>query len=232
MWEEEHSHEPHIFQHGNTTGGRLEVERLTAAVELLITTKEPRYRQRINELFPTIEKAFNWVAALAVRALPLIDASFAARLETRARAYRDEIRKFESENPFGVPITTGGWAGSGQVVGFATTNYHLHKAFPEIIGAEDVYRGLHFVLGCHPGSNLSWVSGVGTDSKSVAYGFNRADYSFIPGGVVPGVLILPPDFPENKEDWPFLWGENEYVINVGAAYIFLVNAVNELVGRR
>ena len=40
-----------------------------------------------------------------------------------------------------------------------------------------------------------------------------------------------PDFPENKEDWPFLWGENEYVVNVGAAYIFLANAANELVSK-
>jgi hypothetical protein len=72
------------------------------------------------------------------------------------------------------------------------------------------------------------VSGVGTRSKKVAYGNNRADYSFIAGGVVPGVLILEPDFPENKEDWPFLWGENEYVINVSASYIFAVNAANEL----
>jgi endoglucanase len=40
--------------------------------------------------------------------------------------------------------------------------------------------------------------------------------------------ILKPDFPENKEDWPFLWAENEYVISVGASYIFVVNAVNDL----
>ena len=45
---------------------------------------------------------------------------------------------------------------------------------------------------------------------------------------MPGVLIIEPDFPENQEDWPFLWGENEYVVNVGAVYIFLVNAVNDL----
>lgn len=37
--------------------------------------------------------------------------------------------------------------------------------------------------------------------------------------------MLKPDFPENKEDWPFLWGENEYVINLGASYIFLANGV-------
>jgi endoglucanase len=64
--------------------------------------------------------------------------------------------------------------------------------------------------------------------EKIAYGNNRADYSFIAGGIVPGVLILKPDFPENKEDWPFLWAENEYVISLGASYIYLVNAVNDL----
>lgn len=31
-----------------------------------------------------------------------------------------------------------------------------------------------------------------------------------------------------EEDWPFLWGENEYVIDICANYIFLPNAVNDL----
>jgi endoglucanase len=105
------------------------------------------------------------------------------------------------------------------------------KAFPEIIDREYALKGLNYIFGCHPGSDISFVSGVGTRSKKVAYGNNRADYSFIAGGVVPGVLILEPDFPENKEDWPFLWGENEYVINVSASYIFAVNAVNELLNK-
>jgi hypothetical protein len=64
----------------------------------------------------------------------------------------------------------------------------------------------------------------------VAYGHNRADFSFIAGGVVPGVLIVKPDFPENKEDWPYFWGENEYVTDLGADYIYLANAANALVG--
>jgi hypothetical protein len=97
---------------------------------------------------------------------------------------------------------------------------------------ESVFRGLNYIFGCHPGSNISFVSGVGTVSKEIAYGNNRADFTFIAGGVVPGELILAPDFPENKEDWPFLWGENEYVVNVGAGYVFLVNAVNELLNGR
>ncbi|MGD2033808.1 MAG: glycoside hydrolase, partial [Bacteroidales bacterium] len=123
----------------------------------------------------------------------------------------------------------GGWGGSGLAMYFGITNYYLYKAFPGIMEPEDVYKGLHYIFGCHPGSDISFVSGAGTHSKTVAYGNNRADFSFIAGGVVPGVLIIKPDFPENKEDWPFLWGENEYVINGGAGYLFLVNAVNELV---
>ena len=55
-----------------------------------------------------------------------------------------------------------------------------------------------------------------------------ADFTFIAGGVVPGELIIKPDFPENHDDWPFFWGENEYVIPEGAYYIQLVNAVNAL----
>jgi hypothetical protein len=69
---------------------------------------------------------------------------------------------------------------------------------------------------------------VGAYSKEVAYGSNRADFSFIAGGVVPGVLILKPGFPENKEDWPFLWGENEYVVSEAAGFILLAHAVNAL----
>jgi len=45
------------------------------------------------------------------------------------------------------------------------------------------------------------------------------------------VLVLKPDYPENMDDWPFLWGENEYTIGIGASYVFLANAAHELLGR-
>jgi len=41
------------------------------------------------------------------------------------------------------------------------------------------------VLGTHPTSDVSLVSGVGARSKTIAYGSNRADYTFIPGGIWP-----------------------------------------------
>jgi endoglucanase len=128
-----------------------------------------------------------------------------------------------------VPISGGGWGGSGRVVGWATTNYFAHKYFPDIISSEYVYKGLNFIFGCHPYCNLSFVSSVGTRSKKITYGNNRADFCFIAGGIVPGILILKPDFPENKEDWPFLWGENEVTVGGCADYILLSTAVNHMV---
>ena len=200
-------------------------------MELLLSTGDPQYAQRIEDLWPTIEQNFDMHAAVAVRALPYMSESYAKKLEARVKEYSEHLEQLYAENPFGVPITTGGWAGNGTIIRSAITSYLLHSAFPELIDRESIFRGLNYIYGCHPGSDISFVSGVGTVSKEVAYGSNRADFSFIAGGVVPGVLILKPDFPENKEDWPFLWGQNEYVVDVAASYLFLVNAVNEVLNR-
>jgi endoglucanase len=227
-WDDEKRRTPNLFKFGNTTGGDPTDEELRAAIELLITTRDAKYAQRINELWPTIDAKFTAHSANAIRAMPFMDAAFRDKLRARAATYRNEREQALSENPFGVPITRGGWAGSGTVVDFAIKAYFLHRAFPDLYDKADTLRGLEFLYGRHPGSDISFVSSVGTHSKAVAYGSNRADFTFIAGGVVPGVLILKPDFPENKEDWPFLWGENEYVIGLGASYIFLVNAASEL----
>jgi hypothetical protein len=228
VWLEEEKREPSVFRNGNTTGGPIQAEKLKAAVELLITTEDDKYRQAIDKLMPEIEDQFAWHAVNLAYALPYMNEEFGKKIRSLTMTYRDTIVKFDYRNPYGVPISTGGWAGNGWVVYFSLTNYALHKAFPEIIDKEYVFRGLTYIFGCHPGSNISFVSGVGVHSKKIAYGNNRADYSFIAGGIVPGVLILPPDFPENKEDWPFLWGENEYVIGLAAAYIYLVQAALDL----
>ena len=128
-----------------------------------------------------------------------------------------------------MPISGGGWGGSGSVVNSAITNYYAYKAFPDIMSKEYVLKGLNYIFGCHPYSNISFVNAVGTRSKKIAYGNNRADFTTIAGGIVPGLILLKPDFLENKDDWPFLWGENEVTIGGSADYIFLACAVNELI---
>ena len=227
-WEMEKGRQPNLFRFGNTTGGEPGGEELRAAVELLATTREPRFAQAIEALWPLIDKEFGAHVAYAVRALPWLGPDYASRLRQRALGFREERAKQPLDNPFGVPITRGGWAGNGAVAFVATNAYYLHTAFPDLFSARDVFLGLEYLHGRHPGSDVSFVSGVGAVSKAVAYGSNRADFSFIAGGVVPGALIIKPDFPENKEDWPFLWGENEYVIGLGASYLFLVQAAHAL----
>jgi hypothetical protein len=129
-----------------------------------------------------------------------------------------------AENPYAVPISTGTWGGAVAVTQFASEMYFLQRAFPELVGPEHTLHAIDHVLGRHPVSNVSYVSGVGAQSKLIAYGNNRADYAFIPGGIIPGVVIIQPDFPELKEAWPFLWCENEYVVDTDTSYILAENA--------
>ncbi|MES2822167.1 MAG: glycoside hydrolase family 9 protein [Pseudomonadota bacterium] len=228
-WAEEQAKaKPDLFHHGNTTGGKLEDEKLKAATELLITTREPQYAQAIEKLLPELRAQFARHASWLVRVMPFMSEDFNKHLRSLTEAYQQDLAKMEAKNPFGVLITEGGWAGSGSVIRIAINHYYLHKAFPDLVARESVFKGLNFMFGTHPAHNLSLVSNVGTHTKEVAYGMNRADFSFISGGVVPGVLILKPDYPENHEDWPFFWGENEYVVDEAASYIFLVNAAQEL----
>lgn len=231
-WASEADKQPDLFRVGNTTGGGLEEEKLKAAVELLVTTGDTQYKHAVTALLPHIEEHFGRSAVLAIRALPFMDNAYKKRIRAAAEAYKPKLEAATSKNPFGVVITEYGWAGNGTVLDMAVTQYYLHQAYPDLYSSDLIYRSLDYLYGTHPDSDISFVSNVGTVSKKVAYGMNRADYSFISGAIVPGVLILKPDLPENMENWPFLWGENEYVIDLGASYLFTVNAALKLAGRQ
>jgi endoglucanase len=227
VWGEEHKRPPVIFKSFNTTAGELSDEETKAAVELLIATNGgDLYRKRLKELLPEIQNRFAFLGWIAARAVPLMDPEFKEALASALRSYKAKLDEQLSKNPYGVPIATRTWGGAGAAAGFSVQMYFFHKTFPDIVGPEYTLRGFDYVLGTHPVSNLSFVSSVGTQSKLIAYGNNRADYTFIPGGIVPGVIIIQPDFPELKEAWPFLWYENEYVVDTVANYILAANAAN------
>lgn len=202
---------------------------MPADLQLFIATKNARYGNRFKKfIWPALDKSVDRNIKLAVQAIPYFGNDYRKKLEPYVREFKKYDDALLKQNPYGVPIGTGGWGGNSSIVIWAITNYYVHNAFPGIVGSEYTLRGIDYLFGCHPYSNTSFVSSVGVRSKERFYSNNRADLSFIAGGMVPGILVLKPDFPENMDTWPFLWGENESVIGICGDYIFLSNAVNDL----
>lgn len=202
---------------------------LPADLQLFIATGKELYGDHFQKLiWPALKISGDRNILLAIQAIPYFGNEYKKKLEPYVMELKKHDDELLTQNPYGVPIGAGGWGGNGGVVSWATTNYYAHKAFSGIIGPEYTIRGIDYLFGCHPYSNTSFVSSVGVRSKERFYSSNRADFSFIAGGVVPGILVLNPDFPENMDAWPFLWGENESVIGICGDYVFLSNAVNNL----
>ena len=162
--------------------------------------------------------------------IPMKDATYKEKLRPAVQQYADYIKSFDKENPYGVPIGLGNWAGVNAVLNFGITVNYAHIYFPDIISKDEVYRVANWLYGCHPYHNYSFVAVVGaTRPKQVFYGNNRADFSFIPGNVAPGLLFRKPDHFENYDDWPFLWGQNEGTIAGNTQYIIFGSALKNIV---
>jgi hypothetical protein len=204
----------------------LDVAAVSSTVEMVLATKgsDPLYTAKLKTLLPAIKQGFPWLGGNVTRVLPFMDADFRAQLAQMVKDAKPGIDADLAKTPFGVPVSLGTWAGGPQVTAFGNNMYLLHKAFPDIIGPEYTVAALDYILGRHPATNLSLVSTVGTQSKLIDYTHNRADYSFVPGAMVPGMLVIKPDFPEQKVHWPFLWFENEATVANTASYILTANA--------
>ena len=229
LWNEEHAHPTASKDSFYGARGMGAIGEWRAAVQLLIATEggEP-YKTRVRELFPTVRKNLAFGGWMAVLALPYMDADFKQQVEEAVKAYKTEVDAEMGKTPFGVPPSLGTWGGSSQVATFGSRMYFLHKAFPQIVGPEYTLRAANYLLGTHPGSSTSYISSVGTVSKMKAYGNNRADGTFIPGGMIPGYIVIKPDFPECIDDFGFLWFENEYTVSVTSDWILAANAADAL----
>ena len=211
---------------GNAANPRFYSGRVKAAIELLLATGEEKYRREITGLLSEQLLKDSDVTAHVGRVMPQLgDPALEALVLRAAGAYRVQGEQLQKENPFGVPYRPHIWGDGWNIQSFGVRQYFLQKYFPGIFDGRTMLNALNFILGNHPGENTSsFVSGVGSRSVTVAYGVNRADWSFIPGGSVSGPGIIRPDFPELKE-WPFFWQQTEYVMGGGATnFMFLALA--------
>ena len=210
--------------------------KLQAAVELYLTTSEQTYLDFIfgqQEMVVKNIRRTGWMMARVVKKMETMKhkraKAFVAAYRKALTGYRAELEKLAAETPYGVPYRPSIWGAGWDIQRFGFEYYFLTSAYPDIFPKETVFNALNFILGCHPGSNTaSFASGVGAKSATVAYGLNRADWSYIPGGVVSGTALIRPDFPELLE-FPFLWQQVEYVLGGGSShYMFLVLAASHL----
>ncbi|NLZ95374.1 MAG: glycoside hydrolase [Bacteroidales bacterium] len=200
-------------------------------LQLYITTAEQQYIDRFQELlWPALERNISGNILTALHAIPHMDASFKEKLKPYVYKYKEYIDELENDNPYGVPIGLSNWAGSGMIVNFGTTNCFANEHYPEIIDASHAFKSTNWLFGCHPYHNYSLVATLGAARpKAVFYGNNRADFSFIPGNVAPGILFRQPDHFENYDDWPFLWGQNEGTIGGNTSYLIFGSAFKNLI---
>ena len=190
-------------------------------LQLYVSTGEQQYLDAFKEqIWASLDRNVNASLGTALDAIPYMEADYKDRLRPYVEQYAEYLKGLEEDNPYGVPIGLGNWAGSGNVVSYGTTVCMAARQFPDIVDKNYAFKATNFLFGCHPYHNYSLVAAVGaTHPKSVFYGNNRADFSFIPGNVAPGLLFRQPDHFENYDDWPFLWGQNEGTIGGNTAYL-------------
>ena len=191
--------------------------------------RQGRGRQN-GSIWDALERNVASAMQRALDSIPLKDEAYRQRLRPYVQRYAAYTDSLARQNPYGVPIGLGNWAGGGQVLGFGTTVCLARRFFPDIISLETAVRTADWLFGCHPYHNYSFVAVVGAARpKQVFYGNNRADFSFIPGNVAPGLLFRKPDHFENFDDWPFLWGQNEGTIAGNTQYVIFSSAFKEIV---
>jgi len=194
--------------------------------ELAQTTRDPAVIKRLIALKPEIVRNIDKTGAVLASAMPLItDKAFIREVGAAVKTWQAKLTDDATRTPYGVPYVPYIWGAGWDIQKFGVDQYFVRKAWPQYTPDALQMEALNFVLGVHPGENTeSFASGVGAKSATTAYGANRADWSYIPGGVISGTALIRPDLPELKK-WPYFWQQTEYVMGGGETnYMFLVLA--------
>lgn len=215
------------------TNKKFATAKIELAVELFITTHDNKYAQFLIDNTSVISNNIDNTVWIAGRALTLINNDvYRTTVTNAAKQLYAKIQEQGKKTPYHVPYEPNIWGAGWDIQRFGYRQYFLHTAFPDIFPDDYMLSALNFILGCHPGSNTaSFASGVGANSVIPGYGFNRADWSYIPGGIASGTALIRPDFPELLT-WPYLWQQGEYVLGGGTTdYLFLVLAADHLLNK-
>jgi hypothetical protein len=219
-----------IGQSGTRNYNRLVSQKIIALSELILTTDNEDLKLELINMKDDVIKDLSRSGWAVGRVFHRIEALlFRDEVTAAVAVYQSELWKEREKTPFGVPYRPEIWGAGWNIQKFGVDQYFFCKGWPELASEESYINALNFVLGVHPGENTaSFASGIGSKSLTVAYGVNRADWTYIPGGIASGTGIIRPDLPELKT-WPFFWQQTEYVMGGGAEnFMFLVLAADKL----
>ena len=231
VWEFEQSHEP-VSRPAEYIPRNVKLKEIICTAELLYTTGNEKFASHMVTLMPAIKENIGRAAWCVARVSDRIkDEGFNKDFKSSLQTYKVSLDSALAKNPFGIPWKPAIWGVGWNIQEFAMEHYYLVQKYPDIFDREAIFRVVNYVLGCHPGSNTSLVTGVGAHSITSAFGVNRTMEYGIPGGMVSGTALIRPDFPELKEPFPYLWQQTEYVMSGAATYIFCVMAADKLLNQ-
>jgi endoglucanase len=216
-----------LFARAFDRAGSLKAK-VFALSELAQTTHDARLIETLVAMKAQISAHIDQTGAHLASVLPLIeDPSFLADVGAAVKAYQRQLTEEAAKTPYRVPYKPYIWGAGWDIQEFGVQQYFFRKGWPQYTTKDLQMDALNFVLGVHPGENTeAFASGVGARSATVAYGGNRADWSYIPGGVISGTALIRPDLPELKV-WPYFWQQSEYVMGGGETnYMFLALAAS------
>ncbi len=230
-----------VGQHDQYKYGKEQMM-LAGAAELYRTTGKGEY---LN----FIKNNRSWIDGMSVQWPGYINSfgnwfalPFLARLDSADNDIRDRVRNatqrwvnynsgVESGNIFGVNIEnlSKWWGSNGDFLGFASTYAILYEEFPSIVPAKRGKRYMHWVLGLHPGSDYSFVTGVGANSPKYPHSQLLLDVlgsapGGINGGVVPGLQLDSSGKRLNYRDHRQIAEQNEYTLDAAASFLYAAQA--------
>lgn len=223
-----------LFSTTRCEGSWVMTAKIHAAVELYLATKEKEYRDFVLDQQEFICKNIRqtgWFIGRFDQAV--VNKSFSKAIRNALPILQKMYSEYAAKTPYGVPhdrgnTSSGSW--EPQHLGY---NYcYLYAAYPDMFEPDYIFNAMQYLLGMHPGRNqASFVTGVGAETMKAAYGVNRADWSYIPGGVSPGTNLIRPDLPELLH-FPFLWQEGEYCLGGHATWFtYMALTANKILNK-
>ena len=136
---------------GNMMGGNAATQ-----LQLYVATGDKSYIESFDsQIWSMLDRNVSSSISTAMDAIPYMDAAYKQKLIPYVKQYKEYLDSMDKDNPYGVPIGLGNWAGSGSVVSFGTAASFASIYFPEIIDKSYAYKAVNYLFGCHPYHNYS-----------------------------------------------------------------------------